>query len=127
MSVAAVWFAVLLALAPGLRSAAAADAGGLGRAIATKLHAARQGIHPNTHATDFASDHIGCITLTRGEMRRLGYPGHAFACEEATAAEVLGGVLNRRGVVICHISGAYVGDGCYDLDVCETRDTLCVQ
>jgi hypothetical protein len=97
------------------------------RAVAAKLHAAKHGIRPQTHATDFATDHIGCITLTRGEMRGLGYGGHAFACEESSAAEVLGALLDRAGRVRCEISGFYVGDGCYDLAICDVLETLCLE
>jgi hypothetical protein len=38
-------------------------------------------------------------------MRSFGYPGHAFACEEAAHGEVLGAVLDRRGQRRCFIEG----------------------
>ncbi len=82
---------------------------------------------PQTHATDFAGDNIGCITLSRREMRRFGYPGHAFVCEEAAQGEVLGAVLDRWGYRRCGITGDYDGDDCYTLAICGVRETLCVR
>ena len=111
----------LLAAAP---PALAAAKPGLGRVIATKLRD-RPRIQPQTHTTDFGTDAIGCITLTVRELRAFGYRGHAFLCEEGTTSEVLGAVLNRSGVVSCVITGAYVGDGCYDFDICDVPETAC--
>lgn len=120
--------AALVLVAAPLPADAAKRKPGLGRLIAQKLFARKKAtIAPRTHTTDFAGEQIGCITLTRGEMRSFGYPGHAFVCEEAATAEVLGAALNRVGVPICYISGFYVGDGCYDLDICEVPETFCVE
>jgi hypothetical protein len=82
---------------------------------------------PQIHATDFAGEAIGCITLPRWEMRSFGYPGHAFACEEAAGGEVLGAVLDRLGRRRCLIEGAYAGDDCYELRICDVPETLCVR
>ena len=117
--------AVVLALVAGGRPVAAADRSGLARALVTKLQA-QKAIQPQTHTTDFSGHSLGCITLTAWELRQFGYPGHAFFCEEATTGEVLGGVLTRRGVLSCYISGSYVGDGCYDLTICGVADGACV-
>jgi hypothetical protein len=113
-------------LAPARAALAAPDAAGLRRAIVERL-LPRRALHPNTHTTDFAIDGLGCITFTRREMRRLRYPGHAFVCEEAAGGQVLGAVLDRSGRVRCHVSGAYAGNACYDLDICGVADTLCLQ
>ena len=113
---------VLLAAAP----VSAVDPDGLGRALAGKL-TARPRIAPETHTTDFGDAAIGCITLTRWELAQFGYRGHAFLCEEGATGEVLGAVLNRTGVVRCHIVGHYAGDGCYDFDICGIPDSACVQ
>lgn len=82
---------------------------------------------PQTHSTDFAGRNIGCITLSRREMRRFGYPGHAFVCEEAAEGEVLGAVLDRWGIRRCLIEGDYTGDDCYALTICDVPETLCVR
>jgi hypothetical protein len=82
---------------------------------------------PQTHSTDFAGENIGCITLSRREMRRFGYPGHAFVCEEAAQGEVLGAVLDRQGFRRCLIEGDYAGDDCYSLTICDVAETLCVR
>jgi len=128
--------AALLTMALG-SEAAAERTEGLHRLVATRLAARRAersaqpadpgtGV-PQTHATDFAGDAIGCITLTRREMRSYGYPGHAFVCEEAAAGEVLGAVLDRNGRRRCLITGGYAGDDCYDLAICGVSETLCVR
>jgi hypothetical protein len=114
--------AVLLAVAP---PAGAAREAKLGAALAGKL-VARKALRPETHTTDFATDALGCITLSRWELRRFGYAGHAFVCEEAASGEVLGAVLNKAGLVRCHVTGAYVGDGCYDLVICGNVEPACV-
>jgi len=126
MRTASLLVALLLALATPGPAAARRSGGSLGRALATKL-LARKALKPETHATDFATDHIGCITLASWELRDFGFRGHAFLCEEATAGEVLGAVLNRAGVVRCHITGFYVGDLCYDLEICGVPETACVE
>lgn len=116
----------LLALA-GSAAAKPEDSRGLARALAEKLHAAKPGApQARTHSTDFAGENIGCITMPRREMRSFGYPGHAFVCEEA-GGEVLGAVLDRFGYVRCHIAGEYVGDDCYEIDLCDNAETLCVR
>lgn len=102
----------------------------VGKLVEQKARAQTPGDHtaavPHTHSTDFAGDGIGCITLTRSEMRSFGYPGHAFACEEAVAGEVLGAVLDRQGRRRCFIEGEYAGDDCYDLSICDVAETLCL-
>ena len=103
----------------------AADAEGLAHAAATKL-LQEKSLRPQTHTTDFQGTSLGCITLTQRELHRFGYSGHAFFCENADTAEILGAVLNRRGVVRCRIDGAYVGDGCYDFTICGVADSACV-
>jgi hypothetical protein len=118
--------ALLLLLAAPAVHAKPRDPAGLGRALATKLVARKQ-LAPKTHTTDFGSDALGCITLTSWELRDFGYRGHAFLCEEGTTSEVLGAVLNRSGSVRCYISGEYIGDGCYDFDICEVPETACVE
>jgi hypothetical protein len=103
-----------------------AETGGLARGMAERLMA-RKSLRPETHATDFAGDTLGCITLTAAELRRFGYPGHAFFCENAATGEVLGAVLGRYGRVYCSISGDYAGDGCYDFTLCDVPDSACVR
>jgi hypothetical protein len=94
------------------------------RAVATALRE-RRPIRPATHTTDFGNEAIGCVTLTQRELGRIGYRGHAFACEEGATGEVMGAVLTRPGVVRCYVAGAYAGEGCYTLDVCGYAETLC--
>ena len=120
--------AVVLAAALLLPAAvnAAPDRQGLGRALATKL-SAEKALRPETHATDFAGDDLGCITLTAWELRNFGYRGHAFLCEATASGEVLGAVLNRAGQVRCYITGHYSADFCYTLNICGIPDTGCVQ
>jgi hypothetical protein len=105
-------------------SAAEPDKPGLARALADRLTARR--LFPRTHSTDFAGTELGCITLPRYELRPYGYPGHAFVCEDAQTGEVLGAVLNRRGIRLCTISGFYTDNACYDLEICGYREQLCV-
>ena len=83
-------------------------------------------IHPEIHDTEIMGTNIGCVTLSRREMRRFGYPGHAVFCEEASAGEVIGVVVNKRGNAICEIRGAYNNDEqCYDLTICNDVTSLC--
>ena len=130
--------AALVAATLGLVSAAAAEPRpGLHRLLAERLLAEKTKTPdtpadpatgtPQIHATDFAGENIGCITLSRREMRRFGYPGHAFVCEEASKGEVLGAVLDRQGRRRCLIEGDYTGDDCYTLTICKVQETLCVR
>jgi hypothetical protein len=121
--------AALLTLGSIGPPAVAADREALARAIAEKLIAGKAALSAKTrtHTTDFQGDSLGCITLTTWELRDLGYRGHAFFCEDAFTEEVLGAVLNRSGVVRCHISGDYVGDGCYDFTICGVADSVSVE
>ncbi len=114
----------LALVAPG-RPAVAAERGAFAQAIATKLYA-HKAIKPETHTTDFQGDSLGCITLTAWELRQFGFRGHAFFCEDAATGEVLGAVLTRGGFVRCHISGDYVGEGCYAFTICGVADGACV-
>lgn len=116
---------VLLTLGAVGPPAVVADRGAFARAIAEKL-IADKALSAKTHTTDFQGDSLGCITLTTSELRHFGYRGHAFFCEDAFTGEVLGGVLNRSGVVRCVISGDYVGGGCYDFTICGVADSGCV-
>ena len=109
-----------------LASMSAAAERGLGKVLAMKL-AAAQGVRPETHATDFATDRLGCITVTARELRRFGYAGHAFLCEETESGDVLGAVLGRSGQLRCYITGRYAGDFCYDLSICGLSDSACVE
>lgn len=95
--------------------------------MVAKLKARSKVPRPQTHSTDFAGETLGCITLRRYEMRDLGYPGHAFLCEDDASGEVLGAVLSRTGRVVCHISGQYTDDSCFDLTICDVDDSLCVR
>ena len=104
----------------------AADAGGLARLAAERL-VARKALRTETHTTDFQGDSIGCITLTRRELRRFGYTGHAFFCESGATGEILGAVLDRVGHVRCYISGDYAGDACYTFTICGIPDGACVR
>lgn len=117
---------VVFALTVASADAAGPKNTGLGRALATKIMA-KKTFQANTHATDFGTEAIGCITLTRSELRDFGYRGHAFLCEEGATSEVLGAVLNRVGFVRCQIRGFYIGDGCYDFDICGVPETACVE
>ena len=118
----------LLAAVLGLVLAAPARAGraDLASALAARL-LAKKSLTPRTHTTDFSIDQLGCITLTVRELRAFGFAGHAFVCEEPQSGAVLGAVLNRKGVVRCHISGWYVSDACYDLAICGEPETACVR
>jgi hypothetical protein len=110
-------------------SAHAADAqrpDALADALARALVERRAELRPQTHATDFGNDAIGCITVTRRDLRRFGYSGHAFLCEEGASAQVLGAVLDAAGRRRCFISGFYAGELCYDFDICGFHDTACV-
>jgi hypothetical protein len=119
---------VLLTLGVVSPPAVAADREAFARTIAEKLIAGKAlSAKPRTHTTDFQGDSLGCITLTTGELRRFGYRGHAFFCEDAFTEEVLGAVLNRFGRVRCRISGDYVGGGCYDFTICGVADSVCVE
>jgi len=115
----------LVALAVPAR--AAEDPAGLARAVAEGLRARAAGGHARANPTDFAGQQIGCILMPRREMRRYGYRGHAFACEEEGTGEVLGAVLDRLGRPRCRIAGAYAGQSCYDITICGVPETLCVQ
>ena len=128
-------FAAALVAATLALAGAAEPRPGLHRLVAERL-TAEKGRRPETppsagtpqiHATDFAGESIGCITLSRREMRRFGYPGHAFVCEEASQGEVLGAVLDRQGRRRCLIEGDYTGDDCYTLTICRVQETLCVR
>jgi hypothetical protein len=116
---------VLLTLGIVGPPAVAADREAFARTIAEKLIAGKA--KTRTHTTDFEGDSLGCITLTTWELRNVGYRGHAFFCEDVFTEEVLGAVLNRFGVVRCHIRGDYVGDGCYDFTICGVADSVCVE
>jgi hypothetical protein len=130
-----------LALGFGIgRADAATPKAGLGKVVATKLMARKAPpaaatpgaatgtvFRPETHTTDFGTEAIGCITLARWELRDFGYAGHAFLCEEGATGEVVGAVLNKAGVTRCYISGVYIGDGCYDFDICDIPETACVE
>lgn len=118
--------ALVLLLAGGPALAVSPDRRGAAEAVARALAARKTDRQPRLHTTDFALDHVGCIVMPRAEMRRFGYPGHAFACEEVTAGEVLGAILDRRGRRICDIAGAYAGDDCYELTFCDVPERLCV-
>jgi len=120
--------AALLTLVAVSPPAVAADREAFARTIAERLIAAKVlSGKTRTHTTDFQGDSLGCITLTTWELRHLGYRGHAFFCEDAFTEEVLGAVLNRSGVVRCHISGDYVGEGCYDFTICGVAESVCVE
>lgn len=101
------------------------DPHGLGLEIVRRL-VARRTSSPDINVTDFAGQNIGCILLPRRELRRYGYPGHAFFCETAPTGEVLGAVLNKKGLRFCYVSGAYAGDACYDISICDNAERLCV-
>jgi hypothetical protein len=98
----------------------------LAQGLASALVARRAEVRPQTHATDFGNEAIGCITLTRRELRRFGYAGHAVLCEEGATAQVLGGVLTANGRLRCQIAGFYAGDLCYRFDICGFPETACV-
>jgi hypothetical protein len=102
------------------------DPHGLARALASRLAAARP-LSRDLAATDFQGTDLGCIVLPRREIRPYGYPGHAFLCEAGVSGEVLGAVLNRTGRRLCEIRGTYAGDFCYDFDICDVAETLCVR
>ena len=113
-------------LGGSVAAAAERDSRGLAEALAKRLKARREA--SRIHTTDFQGTDLGCIVLPRFELRQYGYPGHAFLCEAAVSGEVLGGVLNKKGRMICDIFGAFVDDGanCYDFSICETPETLCI-
>jgi hypothetical protein len=101
------------------------DSHGLAKLIAEKL-AARRNSAAILEATDFQGTDIGCIILPRNELRPFGYPGHGFFCEVAATGEVLGGLVNKKGRQLCEIRGFYTADFCYDFDICEVPESLCV-
>jgi hypothetical protein len=83
-------------------------------------------IRPAIHDTELQGQMIGCVTLSRREMRSFGYPGHAVFCEEATNGEVLGVVVNKKGKELCVIRGFYnLQASCYDLVICDDPTRLC--
>jgi hypothetical protein len=102
------------------------DPHAFGSALVTKLRT-KPGLHPETHATDFGDDALGCITFPQWELKQFGYRGHAFACEEGATHEVLGAVLNRAGAVRCYITGDYIGDGCFALEICGDPQDVCLE
>jgi hypothetical protein len=116
---------LLTVLAAAPAPARAPDPHGLGLEIVRRL-VARRTSATDINVTDFAGQNIGCILLPRRELRRYGYPGHAFFCETAPTGEVLGAVLNKKGLRYCYVSGAYAGDSCYDISVCDNAERLCV-
>jgi hypothetical protein len=121
---------LLVALVLAVRPVGAADTSGLAQLAAKKLMERKSsGVQPRpeTHTTDFQGDSLGCITLTRFELRSFGYPGHAFFCESADTGEILGAVLTRFGFVRCLISGDFVGNGCYAFTICDVPDSACVR
>ena len=105
---------------------AAEDPHGLAQAFVQRIAERKGTIAPQTHTTDFQSTELGCIALTTSELRRFGYRGHAFFCEDAGTGEILGAVLSRRGAVRCRIDGAYVGDACYSFNICGFADSACI-
>lgn len=121
--------AIVLSAAVTLPAAAKPplDTHRLGQRLVAKLAGRSHTPSPQTHSTDFAGQTLGCITLKRFEMQDLGYPGHAFLCEDDASGETLGAVLSRTGRVVCHISGNYAGNDCYALTICDAPDTLCVR
>jgi hypothetical protein len=86
-------------------------------------------VRPQIHDTEVQGTNIGCVTLSRFEMRRdLGVRtrGHAVFCEEAATGEVLGALVNKRGNAICVIRGFYnVDTSCYDLAICDEPLSAC--
>ena len=106
-------------------AAAERDPHGLAQELAKRLNARRNSAA--IHATDFQGTDIGCIILQRFELRPFGYPGHALLCEVNGTGEVLGAVMAKSGRQLCDIRGVYTGDFCYDFDICETPETLCVE
>ena len=121
--------ALLVALPFAVRPVWAADTSGLAQLAAKKLMERKSGgaqPRPKIHTTDFQGELLGCITLTRHELRQFGYPGHAFFCENADNGEILGAVLTRFGYVRCEIRGDYAGDGCYTFTICDVPDSACV-
>ena len=100
------------------------DRHGLAEEIVRRLVARRTS--SAIHTTDFQGTDLGCIVLPRRELRPFGYPGHAFLCEAAVSGEVLGAILTRKGDRLCYVTGAYAGDACYDLGICDNAERLCV-
>ena len=119
---------VLLAASLGgiAHGTTAADPHALARAAAEKLAVARA-VHPQARSTDFQGTNLYCVTLSAGDLRRLGYRGHAFFCENSTTGEVLGAVLGSRGGVRCLISGSRTDAACYSFDICGYADGVCLQ
>ena len=104
----------------------AADPHALARAAAEKLAAAR-GLRPEASSTDFQGQDLYCVTLSASELRRFGYRGHAFFCENSGTGEVLGAVLGPRGGVRCLISGSRTDAACFSFDICGFADGVCIQ
>ena len=109
-------------------------------AVAQAIDAAHQqhgySIHINCHSmpaiassqsTDFPGENLHCVTLSASDLRRLGYRGHAFFCEDNGTGEVLGAVLGPRGGVRCLISGSRTDAACYSFDICGFADGVCLQ
>jgi hypothetical protein len=85
-------------------------------------------VRPMIHDTEVMGQLIGCVTLSRPEMRGLGYRGHAVFCEEDTTHEVLGALVNKKGNALCVIRGFYNNDvSCFDLEICDEPLRLCKQ
>ena len=118
--------AALLVVVASTSRVTAAPRPGLTRLVAQKFAAAGSP-ESRARAASLMGTQLECITLTRREMRRFGYPGHAFVCREFQTGEVLGAALNARGVPVCSISGSVRADGCFDLTICQTPDAFCFQ
>ena len=124
MHSARVLLGTLIAFALAVPAAAREpDPRGLGQALVNRLGARRAS---DLAATDFSSGNLGCIVLPQREVRPHGFPGHAFLCEDGSTGNVLGALLSKKGIRRCTILGAYAGDFCYDITICDTPEHLCV-
>jgi len=110
--------------------------GGLSRSFSGRHRTRDDGRRPartaagggrEARSIDFQGTNLYCVTLSAGDLRRLGYRGHAFFCENSTTGEVLGAVLGSHGGVRCLISGSRTDTACYSFDICGYSDGVCLQ
>src|SRR5689334_17730768 len=82
--------------------------------------------HPDT--TVATGQSLVCVSVTRPEMRSVGWPMSIGAgCANLDTGEVLGGILNPRGGVKCTFTGALqLGTTCAVLAGCGGLSRVCL-
>ena len=115
----------LMTLAP-TGNAHAGDTRALARLFLSRL-AAAGGIKPQ--ASGVVSSSLVCVTVTRFEMRQLGWRKSVGAgCANRISGEVLGGVLSPGGFIRCTFTGSYDDvTGCAVISGCGDPVQVCLQ